>query len=267
MNAIRPSAPGGPWSPRAARRERLCRCARATAAPRGRGGPRVLIDMPGPVGALRSNAPRRVRVRADRRAVRHPAPARGGGLTSALLPRALPAHRADPDTPTFYEDWLTTDFGYHVRRAPALRRGSATTSAASRSADPCPTQERAGQRRAQRREPRHGAGTEFSATDGSSAGRRRRRRRGRRRLAVLAVQDLRRPDDVAAARGRRRRVTPAGAETARRAGAASHGHRRAPIARPTGARCATARGAYRRRAAALIRAVACAPAAWRAAPG
>jgi endoglycosylceramidase len=42
-----------------------------------------------------------------------PQPAAAAAYLEPFYRELVPAlHRADPDTPTFYEDWLTTDFGY-----------------------------------------------------------------------------------------------------------------------------------------------------------
>ena len=199
----------------------------------------------------------RARVRARGRAVRPAAPARGGDR-SYLVPfyrELVPALRAaDRDTPTFYEDWLTTDFGYPFAvRLPTATWASATTStAASRSAP-----SRARSRRPRRCATARGNAaandaaalvTEFGATDKLDviAARRRRRRRCRRGLAVLAVQDLPGPDD---ARPPPRGPTPSrSSRPAARSRRPRRGSWRAPIrcgspgaaragatARPTGA--------------------------------
>jgi endoglycosylceramidase len=75
-----------------------------------------------------------------------PKPEAAAQYLAPFYAELVPAlRRADSDTPTFYEDWLTTDFGYPFSvRAPAPRLGLSYHVYCGRPirTDPCPTQER-----------------------------------------------------------------------------------------------------------------------------
>ena len=74
-----------------------------------------------------------------------PSPRRRPRYLRAVLPRAGPAlHRADPSTPTFYEDWLTTDFGYPFAVHVADRQPGPELPRLLRPADPSRAVSRAG---------------------------------------------------------------------------------------------------------------------------
>jgi endoglycosylceramidase len=101
-----------------------------------------------------------------------PQPGAAAQLLAPFYRELVPAlHRADPDTPTFYEDWLTTDFGYPFSvRLPYARQGLSYHVYCGQPirTDPCPTQERqALANGAENAAVNHAAAlvTEFGATD------------------------------------------------------------------------------------------------------
>ena len=147
-----------------------------------------------------------------------PDPGAGAKWLAPFYGELLPAmHAADPRHPVFYEDFLTTAFGYPSTLEGAMRRGQGLSYHVYcphplRSERSCEDLEReavqrsVGDRPQQRRRPAADRVRRHGRPRGRRPDRRARRHR-RPELALLAVQDLLRSDDLRAhePRGERRR--------------------------------------------------------------